>query len=267
VVDQSSDEATARVIARCRDSRLSIRHVRQPPLGLAVSQNLAVAHTTCPIVAVIDDDCVADSGWLAALGTAFEAPEGFAAVTGPVLPMEGHGERQFAVSSRLSTIRRDFSGVSAPWYVGSGNNFAMRREWFQRIGGCDERLGPGSPGQGGVDMDLFYRLLRAGARIRYTPDAVVYHERQSRSGRMSRRSMYGHGMGAMCVFRRREGDRYASGLLVQWLLFRSRLLGAALVRGRWMGVQEECLMLGGTLGGVIHGLRTGGSKRQHGEQR
>ena len=28
-----------------------------------------------------------------------------------------------------------------------------------------------------MDMDLFYRLLRAGARIRYVPEALVYHDK------------------------------------------------------------------------------------------
>jgi GT2 family glycosyltransferase len=263
VVDQSADEATREVVDRCRQSVGVLTYVRSAPVGLAVSQNLAVAHATHPIVAVIDDDCVADRRWLAALDASFAASDAIAAVTGPVLPMESEGERQYAVASRVSPDQRDFSGIHAPWYVGSGNNFAVRREWFQRIRGCDERLGPGSPGQGAVDMDLFYRLLRAGARIRYVPEALVRHERQTKAGRMSRRSMYGHGMGAMCVFLAREGDRYAPRMLARWALFRSRLLAASLLRGHWLGVQEEWLMLGGTLRGLIHGLLTPRQAPQH----
>ena len=105
-----------------------------------------------------------------------------------------------------------------------------------------------------MDLDLFYRLLRAGATIRYEPQAVAYHERQTREGRMSRRPMYGHGMGAACAFRLREGDAYALPLLGHWLFYRFRLLAGALVGRQWMAVQEEWLMLLGSIRGLIHGL-------------
>lgn len=262
VVDQSSNDATRSVVEKCGRGTMGITYIRQEPLGLAVSQNTALAHATCPVVAIIDDDCIADKKWLATLEQAFSLPEGFGAVTGRVLPMEPEGERVYPVASRISTVRRDFSGKMLPWPVGGGNNFAVRREWFDRIGGCDERLGPGSPGEGGVDMDLFYRLLRAGARIRYEPEALVYHERQSKAGRIARRPMYGHGMGASCAFRLREGDLYALPMLGQWLIFRARLLSQAILGRQWMAVHEEWLMLGSSLRGLIHGLR--GDRETHG---
>ena len=113
-------------------------------------------------------------------------------------------------------------------------------------------------------MDLFYRLLRAGARIRYEPDALVHHERQSKAGRVARRPMYGHGMGASCMFLLREGDLYALRILGYWLVFRTRLLASALVHGQWMTVYEEWLMLLGTVRGMIHGLRVHGVRRKDG---
>jgi GT2 family glycosyltransferase len=255
VVDQSETEKTELVIASWGQDTLSITHIRQAPLGLAVSQNSALAQATYPIVAVIDDDCLADPMWLATIEQAFTSSPGIGAVTGRVLPLGADGERIYPVSLRTSPVRRDFSGKTSPWPVGSGNNFAVRSEWFHRVGGCDERLGPGSLGQGGMDMDLFYRLLRAGARIRYEPEAVVYHERQSKAGRLARRPMYGHGMGACCALRLREGDPYALFLLGHWLFFRSQLLGRALLGRRWMSVYEEWLMLGSSFRGLIHGFR------------
>jgi GT2 family glycosyltransferase len=263
VVDQSSNQETRSVVDKCRRSTLPIRYITQEPLGLAVSQNTALAHAACPVVAVIDDDCIADRRWLATMEQAFASPEQLGAVTGRVLPLPPEGERVYPVASRTSTVRRDFTGKTLPWPVGGGNNFAVRREWFSRVGGCDERLGPGSPAQGGVDMDLFYRLLRAGARIRYEPEALVYHERQSMAGRIARRPMYGHGMGACCAFRLREGDWFVLKLLGQWLLFRARLLAGALRRGEWMAAHEEWLMLLSSARGVIHGLRVNPSTGRH----
>ena len=263
VVDQSSADETGAVVERAQATGLAITYVQQQPLGLAVSQNTAVGRATRPVVAVLDDDCIPDRRWLATVERSMAAPEGLAAVTGRVLPLEPAGDRVYPVASRYSTVERVFQGKALPWPVGGGNNFAVRREWFERIGGCDERLGPGSPGEGGMDLDLFYRLLRGGGRIRYVPEALVHHERQTRAGRMVRRPMYGHGMGACCVFRLREGDAYALGMLTRWILYRARLLGGALVGRRWMSAQEEWLLLRGTARGVLHGLRTPGPMPRH----
>ena len=89
----------------------------------------------------------------------------------------------------------------------------MRRDWFDRIGGSDDRLGPGTPGRGGLDMDLFYRALRAGGAALYEPTAVVRHERATPDGRLARRRPYGFGMGVACAIRLRTRDPYAIRLL------------------------------------------------------
>jgi GT2 family glycosyltransferase len=176
-------------------------------------------------------------------------------VAGRVLPLEPDGDKVYPVSSRLSKIRATFNGKALPWLIGSGNNFALKKEIFAKIGGCDERLGPGAPGQGGMDMDLFYRLLRAGARVRYEPDILVYHERQTKKGRLSRRALYGHGMGASFVFWLRQGDLFAFYILGCWLLFRVRLLLRGVMQRHWMNVYEEWLMLVGTVRGVQFAFR------------
>ena len=257
VVDQAQGAEASEVAAEASRAGLRIEYVRQEGRGLGRSQNEIFRRARYAVVAVIDDDCVADARWLAAIVSAF-AEGSVDAVAGRVMPMEPEGERRFPVSSRTSTERRDFTGPSLPWLVGSGNNFAVAREWLARIGGCDERLGPGSPARGGVDMDLFHRLLRAGARLRYEPDAIVHHERQTRAERLARRPMYGRGMGACVGLWLRQGDSHALRVLGAWLLLRTRLAAAALRRRDWLGVREELMMLRGTVGGLGHGLVVGG---------
>jgi GT2 family glycosyltransferase len=252
VADQSSGPETGSVVAAA-----GARWVAGGGDGLAGGQNAAFRHATMPLVAVLDDDCVADAGWIEELERAFAADPELALVGGRVLALPAAGERSFAVASRTSTERRAFSRPSAPWHVGSGNNFALRQDWFERVGGCDERLGPGTPGQGALDIDLFYRVLRAGGRALYDPDAIVHHEPATRSGRLQRRRPYGFGMGAACGLRLREGDLYAIRLLGGWLGLRLRVLAAALLARRWDALREEALVLGGTAAGMVHGLRNG----------
>ena len=253
VVDQSAGDETERVVENAGAAGLATVHHRQARRGLAAAQNAAVAAASHELVAVIDDDCVAEKRWLETIASLLSA--GMAdVVTGPVFPLPSEGERTEPVSSRTSVLPRLFSRREAPWQIGSGNNFALKREWFDRIGGNDERLGPGSPGHGGVDMDLFYRLLRAGASIRYDPGAVVYHARATPAGRLARRVPYGFGMGACCVFWLRNRDPGGLRILLSWFCLRGMLLGRALLGRRWIGVREELLVLGGTVRGIIYGM-------------
>lgn len=255
VVDQSRDDRTRLAVEQRQSSTKSLTYIHHRGHGLGAAQNLAIAHARSPIFAVTDDDCVPALDWIARIEQAFAPPGQIDALTGRVLPLGRETPDLYAVSSRTSTVRAELDRRAMPWYVGSGNNFAVKREWLNRIGGNDERLGPGSPGQGGVDMDLFYRLLRAGARIRYEPELVVYHARTSKAGRLARRIPYGYGMGACCSLWLRQKDHQALRVLAHWLLMRVRRLVTGLWRRHWLLVYEEVLVLVGTLRGLIHGLR------------
>jgi GT2 family glycosyltransferase len=255
VVDQSRDDRTRVVVENQETGGVTLRYFRHEGRGLGAAQNFAIAHAVFPIVAVTDDDCCPAPDWVARIEQAFSLSSRLDGITGRVLPLGPDMPGSYAVSSRTSSMRVDFDRHAMPWDIGSGNNFAVKREWLNRIGGNDERLGPGSPGQGAVDMDLFYRLLRAGARIRYEPDLVVYHARTTKAGRISRRIPYGYGMGACCRIWLRQKDGQALRVLGRWFLLRIHRLMDALQNRHWSLVYEEILVLAGTVGGFTNGLR------------
>jgi GT2 family glycosyltransferase len=252
VVDQG--KGAGKVVEDFRD-RLTVRFLRQDRRGLAASRNLAVAEAGRDVIAVTDDDCVPDSGWVEALDKALRSGE-WEAVTGRVLPLGPETPGLYAVSSRTSASPASFAGRTLPWLVGTGANFGASREWILRAGGFDERLGAGSPGSAGEDMDLLYRLLRAGARILYEPQAVVFHQRQPRERRRASRSAYGRGVGACCGLWLRARDLYALPVLGGWLRMRAGLAAGAARRRQWESVREEMLVIGGTARGLIYGLRS-----------
>jgi GT2 family glycosyltransferase len=254
VVDQGEREDAAVVLDARAEAGVPLHYIRQDDRGLAVSQNAAVRAVVSDVVAVTDDDCVVDRNWLEVVGDAFEREPELGLLTGRVLPLLSDDPSLVPVSTRPSALRVQFDAAADPWEIGSGNNFAVRRAWFEAVGGCDVRLGPGTPGRGALDMDLFYRLLRAGAPARYEPDAVVFHEQKPRSDRRSRRPDYGFGMGACCMFWRRSGDSDAIPVLGRWLAFRAKLLAAALRERRLRGAYEEMLMLLGTVRGLVYGF-------------
>jgi GT2 family glycosyltransferase len=260
VVDQSR-QRTARAVAEAAYGLPCVQYVPQQQTGLSVGHNAAVACATSAVVAVLDDDCRADPRWVETVHIVLADERSADLVGGRVLPLADGRPGLYAVSSRTSAERRTFERRDRPWEVGSGNNFAFRRTWFDRVGGCDRRLGPGSAGRGACDIDLFYRLMRAGARAAYEPDLLVLHERATRAQRLARRIPYGFGMGAACAIWLRERDRCAWRVFGNWLLLRLQRAATSLRGRNWLGAWEEALVLVGTVRGVVYGLRATASER------
>ncbi len=254
VVDQGDPAGTAAVLDAYADGPVAIRHVVQERRGLSAARNQAIAAAQYPIVAITDDDCVPDRHWIAALVLAFDGPDAPDAVTGRVLPWGPARPGLYAVSARTSRRRLAVRGKAVPWHLGTGGNCAVKRAWVERAGGYDEHLGAGSPGKAGEDADLFYRLLRAGARIAYEPRAVIYHERQSKARRLASRWTYGYGIGALCGIWLRRGDLYAVRMLGDWVVRQAWDLAGLLRRGQWWPAYTRLLCLGGTAPGLLYGL-------------
>ena len=63
VVDQSTDQLSAEVMASFGDDR--IRYLRTPTVGLAISRNIAIRAARADTLVFTDDDCVCDREWLA----------------------------------------------------------------------------------------------------------------------------------------------------------------------------------------------------------
>jgi GT2 family glycosyltransferase len=255
IVDQSTNGATKAVIEQRSAGIVPLLYTHQQRRGLSASRNAAFARASCPVIAVTDDDCVPDPGWIAAIEQTFASSNAPHALTGRVLPLGPEIPETFAVATRTNTLQTEFSGKASPWLIGGGNNFAVKLDWFTCVGGCDERLGVGSPGKAAEDIDLFYRLLRAGARILYEPDALVYHQRQSKTQRVASRWSYGYGVGAFCSMWLRRGDLYALRVLGHWLSWQCWHLALTTGRLQWPEAYQRCLSLQGTGGGLMYGMR------------
>ena len=254
VVDQSRDDAVAAALTSLR-APVPLHYVRMPREGLSASRNAAWRRAVHPVVAFTDDDCVPDREWIGAVAEPLAGDADLAAVTGRVLPLGDERPGTFVVSPRTSADPREFAGRAVPWLVGTGGNLAARRAWLERLGGFDPRLGAGSPGRAAEDADLIYRLLAAGARVRYEPRALVYHERQTAAQRLSSRRGYGHGIGAFCAMYLRRGDLYAGRMLGGYLRDQAASLARAAIRRDWFAARQRLLALRGCAGGVVYGLR------------
>jgi GT2 family glycosyltransferase len=176
VVDQSP-EVDERLAARAHDdARLTVVH--DNGRGLSRARNLATRAASTDWLVFLDDDCVPEPEWAAGLAAAFGAAPGIEFVSGHVGPGPGAaaGLPQYAVFAVDEP--RTVSGRRAwPHDIGFGVCFAVQRETAMRLGGWDERLGPGvSTFPASDDMDFNFRFLHAGGVAHLTPSARATHE-------------------------------------------------------------------------------------------
>jgi GT2 family glycosyltransferase len=256
IINQGEYYQIEKVVERFRSqSSIPIVHCSQPRMGLSAARNLAISQAHCYIIAFTDDDCVPDSNWLAHIERRLISTPTTDGVTGSIRPLEIDSPGEFPISIRISKKGMRFQGRALPWYVGSGGNFAMRRNWLLRVGGFDERLGAGSPGKAAEDTDLFYRLLRAGAVIQYEPDVLIYHERQDAAHLVRSFWNYSHGIGAFIAKHVRKGDIYALYMFGVWLFWLFWRTASSILRRNRAYAGEGFWSLRGCTHGLTYGFR------------
>ena len=195
IVVDGSREPSRDAVSAFVDS-LHINHVIGKNLGIAGNRNKGADHARGRYLAFIDDDCVARPDWLEKL---------YHAISADSLVLVGGGvenvfpDNAYAVAGQVITeaVMNFFNPPDRDPTFFPGLNFAIEREGFLRIGGCDSRfqlLG------GGEDRDFIDRWVAQGGRLVSCPDALVRHEHRT-SFRGFIRQYFGYGRGAW-VYRR-----------------------------------------------------------------
>lgn len=183
-----------------------VAYVREPHCGLDFARNRALHDADGDFVAFFDDDVVVDPGWLDGFVEVIAEHPDASAITGPVLPFEletraqirferrgGFGHR-FTRTRFGTALPGDDLYPCRPGILGTGCNMALRRECVLALGGFDEALDTGAPLPGGGDLDMLYRIVRAGHAIVTEPRCLVFHEHR-RSHRDLRRQLWTWGLG------------------------------------------------------------------------
>lgn len=73
---------------------------------------------------------------------------------------------------------------------------AFRRDILLKLGGFDDALDTGAPLPGGGDLDIFYRVVRAGYPFVYEPRYLVFHQHRREYEKL-RRQYWTWGLGFM----------------------------------------------------------------------
>jgi GT2 family glycosyltransferase len=231
VVDNGSTDGTVAVVEQLRPRLPSLRILpADERVGLAYARNVGARAARGKVLAFCDADDLADRGWLSALTEGARSAE----IVGGRLDLEllnGELARRWRDLSE-NDLREPTALGYLPYAVGA--NFAVRRETFEGIGGCDERFT-----SCGDDIDLSWRIQRAGGTLRYQPDAVMYYRlRSDLWGVMRQRYRYGK---VEALLRRKFAHaiprmRWSSRLaMYRDLLIRTPLLlGGRRGAGRWL---------------------------------
>ncbi len=245
VVDNGSTDGTRKVVSQWNGRVPELRIVpADDRVGLAYARNVGVSAAAGSVIAFCDSDDVADRRWLAELEIGVRESD----IVGGRLELE-----------LLNTeLVRDWRGLPErdlrrpvvldylPYAVGA--NFAVRREAFERVGGCDEAFQ-----FCGDDVDLSWRIQRDGGALGFREDAIMHYRlRTELVGLMRQRYRYGRAEG---LLRAKFADAVAptSWRETIWvdrhLLRRSwHLMAGPRQRGAWLAVAAH-------RAGQLRGLR------------
>jgi GT2 family glycosyltransferase len=230
VVDNAPpDGSTRRVVTDLGRSWPSLDYVVEPRPGASRARNLGVERAANEVILFIDDDVEVDGTWAGALSSVFEDDPAVRCATGLVVPAELATQAQVWFEQfggfGKGFIRRKFD--LGPWrsedalypfvpgMFGSGNNAAVMRSTFLRLGGFDPCLGPGTPTKAGEDLDLFLRFLHAGWRILYEPSAIAWHHHRREVDALERQVRdYGVGLSALFTKWLLKGPPYTTDIVL-----------------------------------------------------
>ncbi|MFC6083114.1 glycosyltransferase [Sphaerisporangium aureirubrum] len=204
VVDDGSSDDTADV-AREYAGRLDLRYFHQEDLGyrVAKARNTGIAHARAEVCVFVDSGVLLGEDTLRAYLAEHEHRAGPVAVVGYVFCFNEDNEdgalmeRAIDVRDPDATIRElrglgkwvdireefyarygdDIGSLPAPWLIYWTCNVSAPTALLRQIGGFDEAF----TSWGGEDVELGYRLFRAGARFVLGRDAVAVHHPHEKS--------------------------------------------------------------------------------------
>jgi GT2 family glycosyltransferase len=199
LVDNNSADDSAfiarKAVAQNPDLCTYISEDRQGP---SFARNTGARLANGDFVAFTDSDCIPDRSWLHNVLSAFGEPR-VGAVAGKV-----NGFRPKNAVDKFHSVFT-MPGPSTPmihaeFTLVSGGfptaNLSVRKDVMDAVGGFDERMEIYSE-----DYDLCARVYKAGYRISYVPQAVVYHQhRNSLAGTW--RQGFGFGKGHAALLKR-----------------------------------------------------------------
>ncbi|PYJ84481.1 MAG: hypothetical protein DME22_12710 [Verrucomicrobia bacterium] len=178
IVDNASTDNTPEVAMHLAAANRQVTVCLEDEVGLSAARNKALLQARGQYVLFLDDDAVAEPGWLAAYHQFLSAPPSgrIAVVGGAVLPefevAPPRWLQQNGYKLDLGNAPKRVSARGGPW----GGNSSYRRDVVLKAGMFNTRLGRKGESLGGhEESDLNQRLEDAGCEIWWLGSARIRH--------------------------------------------------------------------------------------------
>ena len=253
VVDQSADDRSQALVRRLGSP------LRWAPLeqrSAAAARNHGAALASTEYVALLEDDAEVAPDWAGRVRAALEQLRGPDALFGAIDEAAPVDRRGLAVSTHDVPEPTVWGPRTHPARPGFGGHLVIRRSVLEAVGGFDPRLGPGSPFFGAEDIDLNYRLLRAGHVVASTPEVRMLHHQWRDPARLPR-LMFGYNLGhsAFCAKHLARGDLRPLAFVAMQAGADLKMLASAARRRSWLRARVAAYRAAGTWWGLAVGLR------------
>ena len=182
VVDNASSDSTKQVV----ESRLPhprIQYIYEPVTGLSVARNTGAKAAKGEIIAYLDDDAVASTGWLSCLWQAYQNNPQLAIAGGKVTLIFPPGKTSppwlsADLASNLGAydLGDEMVYITNPGMTPRGLNYSIRRTFLEQIGGFDVNLGRvGKNLLSNEELQMTQLALEQQWQVAYLPQALVAH--------------------------------------------------------------------------------------------
>jgi glycosyltransferase involved in cell wall biosynthesis len=171
IADSNSTDGTAEYLAGVAAEDKRVRHLPGPYTGRAMARNAGIAAARGEIVMFTDADIIAAPDLLER-HLAQHASARNLAVVGMELQVSSLADyERLAAHPSQRTPLHPMNRKRLSWLYFLTGNASVRKSDLDRVGRFDENF----TGYGHEDLELGFRLQRAGLEIRYEPLAVDYH--------------------------------------------------------------------------------------------
>lgn len=212
VIDDGSSDSTLTVVRQMADESVRpIRYVRQENKGPAAARNLGIRVAKSPLILFTDDDIIPRRDLVAehvkyhnSFPGENTAVLGFVTWLPDIAPtpfMDWYGSEILFTFSEINTQTK----VDYKYFYTC--NISLNRDFLLAHGMFDEEFKVAAF----EDIELGFRLSKAGMRLLYNPQAVAYHEQFISFEDACKRHQ--KSMPAAAIFARKEAGRQWSGSL------------------------------------------------------
>lgn len=230
--------------------------------GVSGTRNTGAFHARTPLLVFLDDDILAEPGWLAGLLAPLADPD-VVGTGGTLRPRWAHAQPVWFPDEFRWVVGGSYQNLPAAAAVRNvwSANMAVRREAFLAVGGFRTDFGKVGDRSRPEDTEFCLRVRRTtGRHWWYAPDAAVWHEvpADRAAFRYFLRRCFNEGRGKILMARLLDGP---DSLAVEHDYLRRVLPGAVLrgladtVRGRGRaGALRAGTVLAGVAAAALGGL-------------